>query len=163
MTFELGPALLFCPADRPERFEGALRKADAVILDGETLALDENDAPRPFQETMSRFGAETARDTVLHPWFFDILHVDGRDLLDVPLRERREEVGRIAPAHRIPGEVTDDPEVAERVAAEALAAAAGSVFGLLARTEAAQSREILLVEAQDEFVSPSRTFPVEEV
>jgi citrate lyase subunit beta/citryl-CoA lyase len=33
MTFELGPALLFCPADRPERFRGALEKADAVILD----------------------------------------------------------------------------------------------------------------------------------
>ena len=47
--------------------------------------------------------------------------------------------------------------------ADALAAAAASVFGLLARTEAAQSREILLVEAQDEFVSPTRTFPVEEV
>ena len=28
-----------------------------VILDGETLALDENDAPRPFQDTMARFGA----------------------------------------------------------------------------------------------------------
>jgi pyridoxine kinase len=37
------------------------------------------------------------------------------------------------------------------------------VFGLLARTEAARSREILLVEAQDEFVSPSRTFDVVEV
>ena len=47
--------------------------------------------------------------------------------------------------------------------AEALAAAAASVYGLLARTEAAQSREILLVEAQDEFVSPTRTFAVEEV
>ena len=31
--FELGPALLFCPADRPERFEKALQRADAVILD----------------------------------------------------------------------------------------------------------------------------------
>jgi pyridoxine kinase len=50
-----------------------------------------------------------------------------------------------------------------RSAADALAAAAASVFGLLARTEAAGSREILLVEAQDEFVSPTRTFPVEEV
>ncbi|WEK14256.1 MAG: CoA ester lyase [Candidatus Microbacterium phytovorans] len=29
----LGPALLFCPADRPERFEKALARADAVILD----------------------------------------------------------------------------------------------------------------------------------
>lgn len=91
-----------------------------VILDGETLALDENDAPRPFQDTMSRFGAEKAREVVLHPWFFDVLHVDGRDLLDEPLRVRRDELGRIAPAHRIPGEVTSDPAVAERVAADAL-------------------------------------------
>lgn len=28
-----GPALLFCPADRPERFEKALSRADTVILD----------------------------------------------------------------------------------------------------------------------------------
>ncbi len=33
MSFDLGPALLFCPADRPERFEKALQRADAVILD----------------------------------------------------------------------------------------------------------------------------------
>lgn len=33
MTFDLGPALLFCPADRPERFGKALDRADAVILD----------------------------------------------------------------------------------------------------------------------------------
>lgn len=31
--FALGPALLFCPADRPERFMKALARADAVILD----------------------------------------------------------------------------------------------------------------------------------
>ncbi|HCS62158.1 MAG TPA: CoA ester lyase [Microbacterium sp.] len=33
MTFDLGPALLFCPADRPERFDKAFERADAVILD----------------------------------------------------------------------------------------------------------------------------------
>jgi citrate lyase subunit beta / citryl-CoA lyase len=33
MTFESGPALLFCPGDRPERFEKAYERADAVILD----------------------------------------------------------------------------------------------------------------------------------
>ncbi|WP_194408658.1 HpcH/HpaI aldolase/citrate lyase family protein [Microbacterium cremeum] len=33
MTFDLGPALLFCPADRPERYAKALERADAVILD----------------------------------------------------------------------------------------------------------------------------------
>lgn len=33
MTFPLGPALLFCPADRPERLGRALDRADAVIAD----------------------------------------------------------------------------------------------------------------------------------
>ena len=47
--------------------------------------------------------------------------------------------------------------------ADAVAAAAASVWGLLARTDAAGSREILLVAAQDELVTPTRTFPVEEV
>ncbi|MFD4422118.1 ATP-dependent DNA ligase [Agromyces sp. NPDC058484] len=92
-----------------------------VILDGETLSLDEDGAPRPFQETMSRFGADAARETLLHPWFFDVLHVDGRDLLDEPLTTRLDELDRIAGGHRIPGEVTGDPEVAERVSRDALA------------------------------------------
>ena len=48
-------------------------------------------------------------------------------------------------------------------AAQALALAAASVHGLLARTEAAGSREILLVVAQDELVTPGRSFPVDEV
>ena len=33
MTFAMGPALLFCPADRPERYAKAADRADAVILD----------------------------------------------------------------------------------------------------------------------------------
>lgn len=50
-----------------------------------------------------------------------------------------------------------------RSAAEALSRATASVFGLLARTEAAGSRELLLVAAQDELVAPGRTFEVVEV
>ncbi|MCU1670064.1 MAG: pdxY [Blastococcus sp.] len=50
-----------------------------------------------------------------------------------------------------------------RSAGEALGRAAASVFGLLKATADAGSREILLVAAQDEFVSPTRTFEVEEV
>lgn len=93
-----------------------------VILDGETLSLDEDGAPRPFQETMSRFGADAARETLLHPWFFDVLHVDGRDLLDAPLAERLAELERIAPAHRMRGVVTADAAVAEELSRAALAA-----------------------------------------
>jgi pyridoxine kinase len=48
-------------------------------------------------------------------------------------------------------------------AADALSRAASSVFGLLRRTADAGAREILLVEAQDEFVNPSRVFAAEPV
>ena len=50
-----------------------------------------------------------------------------------------------------------------RDAGAALGSAAASVWGLLARTEQAGSREILLVEAQEELVAPGRVFEVEEV
>jgi citrate lyase subunit beta/citryl-CoA lyase len=37
----MGPALLFCPADRPDRYEKALQRADAVILDLEDAVAPE--------------------------------------------------------------------------------------------------------------------------
>lgn len=107
----------------PEIVEVALSlPVHDVVLDGETLALDENDAPRAFQETMSRFGADLARELALRPWFFDVLHVDGRDLIDEPLSLRLAELERIAGVYRIPGEITADPDEAERISREALAA-----------------------------------------
>jgi pyridoxine kinase len=48
-----------------------------------------------------------------------------------------------------------------RNAAEALARAASSVYGLLKRTSEAGSREILSVAAQDEFVAPTTRFEPE--
>ena len=48
-------------------------------------------------------------------------------------------------------------------AAEALSRAASSIFGVLDRTWRAGSREILLIEAQEEFVTPSRVFEPERV
>ena len=48
-------------------------------------------------------------------------------------------------------------------AALALGMAAASVYGVLRRTLAEGSREILTVGAQDEFVAPTETFPVETV
>ncbi|MFS0794401.1 ATP-dependent DNA ligase [Microbacterium sp. 1P10AE] len=93
-----------------------------AILDGETLSLDDDGGPRPFQETMARFGAETAREIALRPWFFDLLHLDGRDLIDEPLSVRRSELGRIAPGFGIPSIVTDDPDAADEFSRAALRA-----------------------------------------
>lgn len=39
--FRFGPALLFCPADRPDRFTKAAGRADAVILDLEDAVADD--------------------------------------------------------------------------------------------------------------------------
>jgi citrate lyase subunit beta/citryl-CoA lyase len=47
MTFELGPALLFCRADRPDRYAKAAERADAVILDLE-------DAVAPGEKAAAR-------------------------------------------------------------------------------------------------------------
>lgn len=127
-----------------------------VILDGETLALDEAGAPRPFQETMSRFGTGSAPDGAapdgslpggsaraiqLRPAFFDVLHLDGVDLIDRPLAERLEVLTTIAGPWRIAGEVTADTAVAERVSREALAAGhEGIVVKALDSTYAAGRR-----------------------
>lgn len=40
--FPLGPALLFCPADRPERYAKAAERADAVIIDLEDAVAPEH-------------------------------------------------------------------------------------------------------------------------
>jgi citrate lyase subunit beta/citryl-CoA lyase len=46
-AFGLGPALLFCPADRPDRYHKALQRSDAVILDLEdATAPERRDAAR---------------------------------------------------------------------------------------------------------------------
>jgi DNA ligase 1 len=92
----------------------------SVVLDGETLALTDEGKPRPFQETMSRFGAQDQRELLLSPFFFDCLHLDGVDLLDEPLGERLAALRRVAGRHVIPG--TDDVEKAATTLDEALAA-----------------------------------------
>jgi len=94
----------------------------SVVLDGESLVLDEQDRPRAFADTMSRFSADAPRKQVVRPYFFDVLHVDGVDLLDEPLARRLEELERVAGPWRVASTITDDPDVASRVSEAALAA-----------------------------------------
>jgi DNA ligase-1 len=67
--------------------------ARRLLLDGEAIALRPDGAPYPFQVTMRRFGrkldVERLRGELpLTAFFFDLLHLDGDDLIDRPARER---------------------------------------------------------------------------
>jgi DNA ligase-1 len=76
--------------------------AERAVLDGEVIALDAAGRPRPFQETSGRVGtlAGAGGGLPLTPVFFDLLAVDGRDLLDLPGGERNAELARIVPEPR---------------------------------------------------------------
>lgn len=104
----------------PEVVEVALAlPAASVVLDGEAIALDEDGRPRPFQETAARtaMGAGVA----VTPYFFDLLHLDGADLLDAPASERAAALERLVPeAHRVPRLVTASADAAEAFLAETI-------------------------------------------
>ncbi|MFI2373852.1 ATP-dependent DNA ligase [Streptomyces sp. NPDC018964] len=77
-------------------------RGERFILDGEVISFDEDGRPRSFQETAGRVGsrvdvATAAREVPVSPVFFDVLSVDGRDLLDLPFTERHAELARLVP------------------------------------------------------------------
>jgi len=95
----------------------------AVVLDGEAIALRADGRPEPFQVTAARFGTRGARAQPLASLFFDVLHVDGDDLLDEPLARRVAALdAAVAPALRVPRAVAEDPGAAARAFDAALAA-----------------------------------------
>jgi DNA ligase-1 len=59
----------------------------AAVLDGEAVGLDAAGRALPFQETASQ-AARHDGVAILQPYFFDVLHLDGTDLLDEPAAER---------------------------------------------------------------------------
>ncbi len=98
-----------------------------IVLDGEAMALDARGRPRPFQETASRASTRDASGpaagVTLTPWFFDVLHLDGTDLLDEPGRVRWAALADALPGELIVGRRTvETEEQAAAAFAEALAA-----------------------------------------
>jgi DNA ligase-1 len=97
-----------------------------IILDGEVIALDADGRPLPFQDTMRRVGrrldVESLRATMpVTPFFFDVLRVDGEDLLDRPLAERLMRLDAIMPPSlRVPRLTTAEPNDAQRFAEGAI-------------------------------------------
>lgn len=97
-----------------------------VVLDGEVLGLVADGSPQPFQDTMSTFsdesGTQSDASVAMTPFFFDVMHLDGVDLIDAPLSERSAALDRIAGDHRIPMVITGDADEAVAHSNRALAA-----------------------------------------
>jgi ATP-dependent DNA ligase I len=112
----------------PEIVEEVSRlRLDSAILDGEAIALRSDGRPHPFQVTGSRFASRVdvegqRRSVPLSPFFFDLLHVDGEDLIDRPTADRVSLLEARLPASlRVPRTIAEDAGTAERFLDDALA------------------------------------------
>jgi DNA ligase-1 len=99
--------------------------ATTLVLDGEAIALRNDGSPLPFQTTMRRFGRrvddERLRGEIpLTPFFFDVLHLDGSDLIDQPTQERLARLEETARGWTVPRSITGSLAAAEQFLAEAL-------------------------------------------
>jgi DNA ligase 1 len=109
--------------DITDRLPGVVRAVlslpvERVVLDGEALWMGD-DGPASFQDTVSQIDADAPPEGIV-TFLFDVLHLDGEDLLDTPLADRSARLEQIAPRLRVPSLTTSDPEAAERVLREAL-------------------------------------------
>ena len=91
-----------------------------AVLDGEALWMNQ-DGPAAFQETVSQIDSDAPPERI-KTFLFDVLHVDGDDLLDTPLQDRAARLEALASHLKVPAVITSDPEEGQRVLDESLAA-----------------------------------------
>ena len=102
---------------------------EAAVFDAEVIALRPDRRPHAFGLTMSRFGARSRKDLTefqtdypLSAFVFDVLHLDGEDLIDRPAVERFAALDERLPDElRVPRIVTADVEEADRFLDDAIA------------------------------------------
>jgi DNA ligase-1 len=88
-----------------------------VILDGEVIAIKDG-RPMPFQTVLKRvrrkYGVlEMMEEIEMVPCVFDILYLNGRTLIDLPLEERRRLLDSHVNRHIAPQLVSSDPNAIE--------------------------------------------------
>ena len=100
--------------------------AKSLVLDAEVIALDPSGRPRPFQETMRRFGRKLEVESAMNAlplslFCFDCLHADGEDLIDRPATERFARLDALLPRSLVvPRLVTSELDAAQRFLRAAL-------------------------------------------
>ncbi|HEY6794620.1 MAG TPA: ATP-dependent DNA ligase [Kineosporiaceae bacterium] len=101
----------------------------SVVLDGEAIVLRAGGRPEPFQVTASRVARRdtgAAAEVPLTTMLFDVLHLDGTDLLDATGDERRLALEAAVPRERIVPRHLVDPADGQEAIATATAFAAGA-------------------------------------
>ncbi|HUI37872.1 MAG TPA: hypothetical protein VLZ04_10305, partial [Gaiellaceae bacterium] len=100
----------------------AVRRLDVeqAVLDGEAIWMAD-DGPAAFQETVAQIDSDAPPEGI-STFLFDLLHLDGEDLLDTPLEERAGKLEAIASQLRVPSILTSEPSDGERALEESLAA-----------------------------------------
>ena len=98
--------------------------AESAILDGEALVMRDG-RPVPFQDSAARTASGADPEALRSQWpltvmFFDALHIDGADLIDLPARDRFAALEKVAGAYLVPRRVTDDVGEGEEFAKEML-------------------------------------------
>lgn len=95
----------------------------SLIADGEAIALRPDGRPHRFQVTASRFGRTARVDQPLSVFYFDLLHLDGTDLLDAPATDRAAALAGVVPAQfRVDSITTSDAAAAQQFLDATLAA-----------------------------------------
>ena len=92
--------------------------AERAVLDGEVIALRADGRPEPFQVTGARTASSAdpgalAITTPVTTYLFDLLHLDGHDLVDEPAMVRWELLDQLAPDLVVDRVLTADPEEAQ--------------------------------------------------
>lgn len=117
---------------------------NSAIFDGELIALNQDRRPKPFQQTGSRTASrvdpEVGRErTPLTAYLFDVLHLDGTDLIDEPANVRRGVLeGAVPLLHLTPRLRVDDvtqPAQVEAATAFAADAVARGHEGVVVKAE----------------------------
>lgn len=107
----------------PEIVESVLAlDCRSAVLDGEALHVDSGGKPARFQDTAGRFGTDEMDQRGLRPFYFDLLHLDGVDLIDEPLGQRRSALDRLVGDAAIPHVEVGSPAEADEVMEAALGA-----------------------------------------
>jgi DNA ligase-1 len=94
-----------------------------AVFDGELIALREDGRPLPFQDTAARTASlDSAPSVPLSVFLFDVLHLDGTDLIDAEDQQRHAALARTVPAELLmPRLVTGSVEAATAFFADAIA------------------------------------------